>query len=347
MESAARSYCAGRLSASGYSVSQQAFTFSSRPARVTPPITGMFAALAAFLASHLAIAHDSHLLGLAVLALAWGVAVLEFRRVLGRRATQEGSDERSVNLVATRGTPGVWLVAHIDSKSQTIPMLLRIAAVVGVITGMVALALTFIVGAVASLAGRPEFAWALDPVVMVLTVIVVISSIPLGVCWIRNHSRGALDNASGVAAVLLAAEATSREGVGVLITSAEELGLAGARAFAAGQPASVAVNCDTIDDGGRFIAMRSRRSRGNKSVNALLNASTGLRIELRARRTLPGVVTDGTALAQAGWDVATLSRGNLSTLGRVHTSRDTADRIAGTGIANAARLLTATIEELA
>ena len=60
----------------------------------------------------------------------------------------------------------------------------------------------------------------------------------------------------------------------------------------------------------------------------------------------PNGLVAANALADAGWDVVTVSRGNLSTLGRVHTSGDTRDRLDGSGIAQAARLLAATIEEL-
>jgi hypothetical protein len=240
----------------------------------------------------------------------------------------------------------VWLVAHVDSKSQTIPMLLRVASVVGLVAGTALLLFVFVAGTVLKLSGNAEVVRSLDPIIVGLTLLVVGSSLPLAFCWIGNRSPGALDNASGVAAVLLAADATSRDGLGVLISSAEEVGLAGSRAFAASQDPGVAINCDTIDDHGQFVAFRGG-SREKTAADALLGAARMLGIDIRSRASLPGVVTDGTALARAGWDVVTLSRGNLATLTRVHTSRDTAERINGTGIALAARLLTATIEELA
>src|SRR5438105_3101378 len=36
--------------------------------------------------------------------------------------------KRSVNLEARRGAPNLWLVAHLDSKSQTVPMLVRVSS---------------------------------------------------------------------------------------------------------------------------------------------------------------------------------------------------------------------------
>ena len=61
---------------------------------------------------------------------------------------------------------------------------------------------------------------------------------------------------------------------------------------------------------------------------------------------IPGLLADNLAFANAGWDAITLSRGNIGTLARVHTSGDNLERMTGTGIANAARLLAATVEEL-
>ena len=59
----------------------------------------------------------------------------------------------------------------------------------------------------------------------------------------------------------------------------------------------------------------------------------------RIRRLLPGVLVDAVALADEGWRTATLSRGTLGTLMRIHTSGDTAQRMSGAGIAEAARVM--------
>ena len=61
--------------------------------------------------------------------------------------------------------------------------------------------------------------------------------------------------------------------------------------------------------------------------------------EPRPRRLLPGILTDGVALADAGWDVVTVSRGTLRTLARIHGPRDTVDLLTGIGVVETARLL--------
>ena len=68
---------------------------------------------------------------------------------------------------------------------------------------------------------------------------------------------------------------------------------------------------------------------------------------LKIRGMIRGILTDSIPFSQAGWDAVTLSRGNLGTLSAVHTSGDEPGRINGTGIALAARIIAATVEELA
>ena len=73
----------------------------------------------------------------------------------------------------------------------------------------------------------PSFVWYALGAIEILVALPVMASI------VGARSVGALDNASGVAAVLRTAELLPRgAAIGVLLTSAEELGLAGARAWA-------------------------------------------------------------------------------------------------------------------
>lgn len=148
----------------------------------------------------------------------------------------------STNLVARRApeaAPGIWLVAHLDSKSQTIPILARIASVTA-FAALFGLALLALISA--SILGRDS----LTRIGVATSILAAVGLLPLLVLFIGNRSNGALDNASGVAAVLLALRQLKGRDIGVVITSAEELALAGARAFVAvGLAPGVAINCDT------------------------------------------------------------------------------------------------------
>jgi hypothetical protein len=278
------------------------------------------------------------------------VVVLAAAAIAGRYLSRAGvldfplSRSESSNLIATRGTPALWIVAHLDSKSQTIPMLVRITAVA---LFALSLAAILIAGGVMAVPGTGGGEHVLERIAHIASMLLMASSIPLILCFTGNRSNGALDNATGVAAVLLAARHSAREGVGVIITSAEELGLAGANAFARTNPEKgIAINCDTLDDAGRFLLMRSKAPSVRLEQSVVRAASrTGLPAG-RFARMLPGVLADNVAFSAAGWDSFTISRGNLRTLFRVHTSGDRADSIAGTGIAQAALLIAAIVEEL-
>ena len=223
-------------------------------------------------------------------------------------------------------------------------MLLRIAAV-GLFT--LSLAAILLVGAAMPVAGGEGAVHALASIAHSASLGLMVSAVPLALCFIGNRSNGALDNATGVAAVLLAARDSSSTSFGVIITSAEELGLAGAHAFARAHPGNAtAINCDTVDDAGGFLFMRSKAPSPSLEQAVARGASRSGVGSVRFRRMLPGVLADNVALGAAGWDSFTISRGNLRTLSRVHTSGDRADSIGGTGIAQAALLIAAIVEEL-
>jgi Zn-dependent M28 family amino/carboxypeptidase len=225
-------------------------------------------------------------------------------------------------------------------------MALRVGGVVASALALVAAAAL----AARQLAGAPDAArwWP------VVTAVGVLAALPVIATTVGARSPGALDDASGVATVLAAA-ALLPAGlpVGVLLPSAEELGLAGARAWArarriAGQPAGIALNVDGVDDAGVLTAMWSRRT---PPVDALLAAladgAAAARVPFRHRRLVPGILTDHVALADAGWTTLTLSRGTWRTLSRIHTARDSLDALDGAGATEAARVLASAAARLA
>jgi hypothetical protein len=135
--------------------------------------------------------------------------------------------------------------------------------------------------------------------------------------------------------------------VGVLITDAEELGLAGARAWCAetSHPRSLVLNCDGVDDGGPLTVMWTR-PRAPRIEAALGAAARSMQLGLRVIPLVPGVLVDGVAFSDAGWEGATLSRGSLGTLRRIHTQGDNLAQLQGTGIADMVRLMTQAIHTL-
>ena len=344
-EARARKLCAALLEESGLSVTEHPFTFSEFPGRYGVPMVALILGSVALLASHVYFRHGGAVPAMALLG-AGIIVVRAISRWLARRGTSRISWMRSqsVNLVAVRGRPSLWLVAHLDTKSQTIPMLVRVVSVVvaAVVTAGLAGSLLFEwINAFPDGAARPDALW-----ISIWAKLVAIAALPLVLCLTGDRSPGAVDNASGLISVLLATRAlVAQTNLGVIVTSGEELGLAGARAFVESNPdRGIAVNCDTIDDHGDFLCMTQR----GRSATApdVARAASRLGLTVRERTIIPGILADSIAFADAGWDSVTISRGNLATLARVHTSGDTRERLDGSGIAKAARLLAATVKEL-
>ncbi len=327
----ARAYCGSVLARHGFAVREHTFEYSAFAGRWAAPALGL---LIPTLATLIVFAGRSRPI--------WVAAgfVLFALFLVGRWSNGQGVVDgsllrrRGVNLEATRGAePRVWLVAHLDSKWQPVSMIVRVAGVLTLVVGLVGLATLFV-------AGSPRAPWAL--------VVVWLGALPLILSVVGARNHGTLDNASGVATVL---EALPRISVsmplGVLITDAEELALAGARAWLAENRSShgVAINCDSVDDEGGLVVMFSRR-RPDRLVSVLEQAASSLGERLTSIHLIPGILADSIPFAAAGWETLTLSRGTLRTLQRIHTSRDTLASMSGKGIEGAAAVVARAVTEL-
>ena len=336
-EARVRELCRDRLIAAGFIVSEEAFEYSAFPGRWGTPLAGAAACLTVVGAAALGGSGRAGA-ALAVVVAATVLLATGGGAIARRVTTLPWSRAASVNLVATRGAPRVWLVAHLDSKSQPVAMLVRVTGIVmtsAALLVLAALALHAMTGAVV-----PAGAWQLAALVGVAASLPVLASV------VGAKSPGALDNASGIVTVLFAAEALpSAMAVGVLLTSAEELGMAGARAFAQSRPVAMAINVDGIDDGGSTICMH--HGQAARVRVGVARAARAIGMPVRERPTIPGLLTDGVALADAGWSAVTISRGGLRTLWRIHRATDVAERLRGTGMHEVARLVASAAREIA
>jgi hypothetical protein len=341
-EARAREYAAGVLRDSGFRVHTEPFEYSAFPGRYATPIGGAMGAGVALAAACCGLREGQGATPFVMLVAGLLVLGLYARAMLGDAVLNlPWLRHRSENLVATRGgdAPAVWLVAHLDSKSQPVPSVGRVAGIVALAAGIV----MGLVAALLQLAGQPHrMGWWGSVLLVLLGAPLVVASI------VGTRSDGAVDNASGVATVLLAASRIPMQvPLGVLLPSAEELGLAGARAWARAwatrHPAGTALNCDGVDDTGALTIMYSGTPPG-ELLDVVRRASVP---EPLVRRMPLGLLTDSVAFADRGWRAITLSRGGWRTLRRVHTPDDSLDRLRGTGIDSAATLLVRAVEALA
>ena len=328
----ARAYCADVLGSLGFAIGERSFEYSKVSGAWAAPFAGLLVPVMATVAYLLRNAPWIAFSAVAGAVTVFLVTVTYFSGpgVLGAPFMRR----RGVNLEAVRGNdePTVWLVAHVDSKWQPVSMVVRVLGVIVTLIGLVLLLLS---------------AYLAPTVAPAFLAMVWLGAIPLMLSVVGDKSDGAVDNASGVATVLEAAALippTSR--IGVLITDAEELALAGARAWARSRTPAIALNVDSVDDQGSLVVMHSG-SLPRPLVSAIRKAAADEGEPLMAFRLIPGILTDSVALAAAGWATVTLSRGTIRTLQRIHTSRDSLAHMDGRGVPGAARVLARAATELA
>lgn len=337
----AQEYCSHVLSSLGYRVTPRPFEYSAAVGRYGTPVAGAASLLLVAAAAVFSLG-EHHGAALATLAAGFGGVALGGRWLAGRGVLALPVLRRQgVNIEAVRGDgdPELWLVAHADSKSQPVPLLARAAGIV-----LLALATLAAFGlAIAGVVGLHSVrAWPLVIVAAILGAIPVLGSV------VGRASHGAVDNASGVATILCVAGRLDPDlPVGVLITDAEELGLAGARAWCSETryPAAPVLNCDGIDDAGRHTVMWTR-PRAQRLEDAFRAAAVRSQESLRVTPLVPGVLVDAVAFSDAGWEAVTLSRGSLATLTRIHTRADDMEHLDGNGIVGATLLLGAAVDQL-
>jgi hypothetical protein len=338
-EADARALCRSELERAGFECMERQFDYSQWPGRWGIPVAAAAQAATILLVARMA-THEGRIIALVVGAALYTALLLASadakRRWISALPFQRAT---AVNLEARRGNPTVWLTAHLDSKSQTVPMLVRIASSIALAAVMVASTIVLLLSLRDSV--DVTAAWP------TLGIAAILAALPSIFCWVRNDSPGAVDNASGVAAVLLAAASVpSARDLGVLITSGEELGLAGARTWAArAKPGIVVLNCDTIDDDGGWRLMYNGTHPHQIAV-AAEGVSRLIGSNFSPGRFIPGILADSMAFSDRGFPAVTLSKGTLSTLARIHTRRDTSNALTSRGVAEASTLLSALTTEL-
>jgi hypothetical protein len=327
-----------RLEAAGLEVEAQEFGFSTWPGRFAVPalgvlLAGVFVAALTLLSRGYATTAAATLAVTVLLLLSVpfvaGPAVdrLPFGRATG------------MNLVAKR--PGhaarFLIVAHRDSKSQIAPLGLRILA-----AALIGIALTG--GATAAAAGATGTA-------LPFVATGALASLVFLLCSAGNASPGALDNATGLAALLDLAGREAAGDVAFLVTDAEEFGLAGARAAVTGwRRIEAVINLDGLDDGGPLRLLTGHgpaaTRRARPLEHTLARAGRELGLDVRSHEVPAGLMLDHLPFASAGICALTVMRGRTRALGRVHRGADRADRLTGEGARAVAAIVCATLETL-
>ena len=252
--------------------------------------------------------------------------------------------------------PHLYLVAHYDSKSQYLPLVVRIVLFVLVIAGSLVFSALVVFNLLLG---------TLTTLMLAIGILVIISGIPLLFLNYGNESAGAIDNGSGLGLVLhLAAllagwpELVGKLGVTVLITSAEELAVKGALAYVQENDAQLrnmadggglhVLNFDGIGvDGQLYLVGRERKGGQGSGVGLsrlVRQSADELGIPI-GRFSLPGAMFDHVPFAEAGYDAITMIGIGKDSLS-VHTAGDSPDKLYEGGFDQAGCLALRVIEKL-
>ena len=240
-----------------------------------------------------------------------------------------GSRMESANIVARNAPldPCIWLVAHSDSKSQGVSLALRAVGFSAAVAAWILL-----VALLAIRAADIRLPW--------LSGAALLLGLFGGTILTRRHfgnrSAGAVDNAAGVVAALVAAlQLRDEMSVGVLITGAEELGMEGARRWVETDDCNGCfINFDGIDSRGRFNLML-HGSTGSSCTLPVGALALEIAREIEILTSVPcrsgilplGVFVDGAVLKRGGMSGITVSRGDRDTLKAIHTGVDVPARV--------------------
>lgn len=259
-----------------------------------------------------------------------GFVVLEHRFPAAPRFPLRGRlSAEGINLIAVRPRTRVatWLAAHYDSKGQPLSMASRLSWVGATVVSLAA-------ASVATVAGQDGVWWWIPPLVLTGGFFVLNA--------VTDRSPGAVDNASGLLAVLATLDALAPDsGVGAIFLDAEELGLVGASALARDRANllgdTAVINFDGLDDRGAVVAFVHKSGSVVGAVAARLGA--------RSRGRLP-VLVDGIPLARVARECMTIMKGGWATMRVVHTPRDTPERMTLAGLREVSGAVAASLGHL-
>jgi hypothetical protein len=351
-----------RLRGWGWRVERQLFTFST----TSEVFLKLFVLACMLLVIALLIWHERLLAVLLVLLIA---LFMPLQRVVQAHALEQngrglkwGKCYTTANLIAMHPSTSLraaqdasshlYLIAHYDSKSQRMPLVVRMTLfMLAIIAGLILVVLTLF-----------DISTALY---LPIGLLALAAALPLLFLDVGNTSPGAIDNASSVGLVLHLAEILAqrtdwqdRLRITILIPSAEEMTLMGSVAYVAAHEALLreqaqhgglhALNFDGVGVAGalNYVGGSHQRQNGD-SINLLAyvqNACVELNLPLK-RFGFIGALFDHIPFAQQGFDAL-----SLITVGRasrsVHTPADAVDQLHERGFDQAGQVALRVIERM-
>lgn len=259
------------------------------------------------------------------------------------------------NLVASlpparEGQEQILLVAHYDSKSQSLSLVRRSLLLICLVLLCLIMSLLYLS---ASQVGLSPFPPPSRKQMGFLSAVSALCALMVYRNKTFDTSPGALDDASGVGTLLalaetLKAQPPSRVKVSFLVTDAEEEGLLGAWSYGKSHAAELSsdkpyvLNLDGVGIGGR---LRLKGKFGLELAGKILQLAKRRGIPLKRCYSLPGVLMDHLPFAWGGLEAISLfclSRKSL----HIHTPKDRPDLLEERGMREVGELVLAFVQEV-
>ena len=356
-EADAQDYIVQQFRALELDVSWEPFSFTKFPAEVLPRILSAFFVLIVLSVPWFGERFPALLCLACLLSLFIAMFFTQWQKRL-EGLYDIGRKYRTENIIATNGAkqvdnaPAFLFVAHYDSKSQVLPIAVRMVAYGIAIVGLIALTIVMLVKIIVLI-------WLPNYIVWSIAGITSFCLLLLQINLTENRSPGGFDNASGVGVMLEVARVVvardEKKSVTFLATGAEEYGMCGALCYIQAhadeydRENTYVINLDGFGVGnGVNLVTRygippicTTRTLGN--LFRMSSEALGIRV---SERYLPiGVGLDSIPIASRGFETVTLTaRGVGSVALKIHSKQDRSELLNAESLQQVGELIVDVIE---
>ena len=356
-EAEVQDYIVEQFTELGLDVSWEPFAFTKFPAEVLPRILSAFFVLIVLSVPWFGERFPTPVCVACVLSLTVAMFFTQWQKRL-EGLYNVGRKYRTENIIAKNNanrddnTPAFLFVAHYDSKSQVLPIAVRMVAYGIAIVGLMALTVVMLVRVITII-------WLPNYIVWGIAGITSFCLLLLQINLTENRSPGAFDNASGVGVMLEVARVVMARGdkksVTFLAAGAEEYGMCGALRYIQAhadeydRENTYVVNLDGLGVGNgvnlitRYGIPPTHTTRTLGNLFRTSSEALGIRV---SERYLPiGVGLDSIPIASRGFETVTLTaRGVGSVALKIHSKQDRSELLNEKSLQQVGELIVDVIE---
>ena len=356
-EAETQDYIVQQFTELGLDVSWEPFVFTKFPAEVLPRILSAFFILIVLSVPWFGERFPIPVCFACVLSLTIAMFFTQWQKRL-EGLYDVGRRHRTENIVATNNanrdnnTPAFLFVAHYDSKSQVLPIAVRMVAYGIAIVGLIALTIVMLVKVIALI-------WLPNYIVWSIAGITSFCLLLLQINLTENRSPGGFDNASGVGVMLEVARVMmardEKKSVTFLAAGAEEYGMCGALRYIQAhvdeydRENTYVINLDGLGVGNgvnlitRYGIPPTRTTRTLRNLFRTSSEALGIRA---SERYLPiGVGLDSIPIASRGFETVTLTARGVGRVAlKIHSKQDRSELLNAESLQQVGELIVDVIE---